>query len=52
MYVDAINDAKNDRIHVIERTSDGTRSYQEFPATMYFIIPTLKASIVLSIVTL
>jgi DNA polymerase elongation subunit (family B) len=42
MYVDAINDAKNDRIHVIERTSDGTRSYQEFPANYVFYYPDSK----------
>ena len=42
MYVDAINDAKNDRIHVIERTLDGTRSYQEFPANYVFYYPDSK----------
>jgi DNA polymerase elongation subunit (family B) len=42
MYVDAINDAKNDRIHVIERTLDGTRRYQEFPANYVFYYPDSK----------
>jgi DNA polymerase elongation subunit (family B) len=41
-YVDAINDSKNDRIHVVERTSDGTRSYQEFPANYVFYYPDSK----------
>lgn len=36
MYVDAINDSKNDRIHVVERTPEGKRSYREFPANYVF----------------
>ena len=36
MYIDAINDSKNDRIHVVERTPEGKRSYREFPANYVF----------------
>jgi DNA polymerase elongation subunit (family B) len=36
MYIDAINDSKNDRIHVVERTSEGKRNYKEFPANYVF----------------
>lgn len=42
MYVDAINDSKNDRIHVVERTPDGKRTYQEFPANYVFYYPDPK----------
>jgi DNA polymerase elongation subunit (family B) len=36
VYIDAINDSKNDRIHVVERTPDSKRSYREFPANYVF----------------
>lgn len=36
MYVDAIQDNKNDRIHVIERTPEGIRQYKEY-ATNYVL---------------
>jgi len=52
MYIDAINDSKNDRIHVVERTSEGKRTYKEFLLPMFFITAILRASIVLSITIL
>ena len=42
MYVDAINDSKNDRIHVVERTPGGKRAYREFPANYVFYYPDPK----------
>jgi DNA polymerase elongation subunit (family B) len=36
MYVDAISDTKNDRIHVVERTPSGKREYKEFPTNYVF----------------
>ena len=36
MYIDAINDSKNDRIQVVERTPEGERKYREFPANYVF----------------
>jgi DNA polymerase elongation subunit (family B) len=42
MYVDAINDPKHDRIHVVERTPEGKRNYQEFPTNYVFYYPDKK----------
>ena len=41
MYVDAIHDNKNDRIHVVERTSEGKRAYKEYSTnyTLYYADP-------------
>jgi DNA polymerase elongation subunit (family B) len=41
MYVDAVIDQKSERIHVVERTSDGKRQYREFPVnyTLYYTDP-------------
>ena len=38
MYVDAVHDVKNDRIHVVERTPEGKRTYKEYPTnyTLYY----------------
>jgi DNA polymerase elongation subunit (family B) len=41
-YVDAINDTKNDRIHVVERTFDGKRAYREFSPNYVFYYPDKK----------
>lgn len=40
-YVDAILDQKADKIHVIERTTDGRRVYKEYPTnyTFYYADP-------------
>ena len=35
-YVDAIHDRDGDKIHVVERTSDGRRVYREYPANYVF----------------
>ena len=41
MYVDAIHDRDSDKIHVVERTPDGKRRYQEYPANyvLYYSDP-------------
>jgi len=38
MYIDAIHDGKNDRIHVVERTPEGKRTYKEYSTnyTLYY----------------
>ena len=40
-YVDAIHDRDSDRIYVVERTPEGKRTYQEYPAnyTFYYSDP-------------
>ena len=35
-YIDAIHDRDSDRIYVVERTPEGKRAYQEFPANYVF----------------
>jgi len=35
-YVDAIHDRNNDRIFVVERTKEGKRTYNEYPANYVF----------------
>jgi DNA polymerase elongation subunit (family B) len=40
-YVDALYDRERDRIHVVERR-DGSRVYQEYPATYVFYYPDPK----------
>ena len=37
-YVDALYDRNKDRIHIVERKSNGERVYQDFPAqyVMYY----------------
>jgi hypothetical protein len=42
MYVDAILDSKNDRIHVIERTPEGSRVYKEYATNYVFYYPDNK----------
>lgn len=41
MYIDAIHDSKDDRIHVVERTSEGKRAYKEYSTnyTLYYTDP-------------
>jgi hypothetical protein len=41
MYVDAIHDRNADRILVVERTTNGTREYKEYPTnyTFYYSDP-------------
>ena len=41
MYIDALYDRERDRIHVVERR-DGSRIYQEYPATYVFYYPDPK----------
>jgi len=41
-YIDAINDTKNDRIHVVERTPEGKRSYREYTTNYVFYYPDRK----------
>ena len=40
-YIDAIHDRDSDKIYVVERTTDGKRTYKEFPAnyTFYYSDP-------------
>jgi DNA polymerase elongation subunit (family B) len=42
MYVDAIQDTKNDRIHVVERTTEGTRQYKEYATNYVMYYPDPK----------
>ena len=42
MYVDAIQDSKNDRIHVVERTPEGNREYKEHATNYVFYYPDSK----------
>ena len=35
-YVDAIHDRDGDKIHVVERTTNGKRAYREYPANYVF----------------
>ena len=44
MYVDALHDRDNDKIHVVERTPEGKRRYQEYPASyvLYYSDPKCK----------
>ena len=41
-YVDAIHDKDSDRIFVVERTPEGTRTYKEYPANYVFYYPDHK----------
>jgi len=41
-YVDAIHSRDEDRIYVVERTPDGKRTYNEFPANYVFYYPDNK----------
>ena len=41
-YVDAIHSRDEDRIYVVERTPDGKRTYNEFPANYVFYYPDAK----------
>jgi DNA polymerase elongation subunit (family B) len=41
-YIDAIHDRDSDRIYVVERTPEGKRTYQEYPANYIFYYPDLK----------
>ena len=41
-YVDAVHDIKNDKIHVVERTPEGTRAYREFAANYVLYYPDPK----------
>ena len=41
-YVDAIHDRDSDRIFVVERTKDGKRTYNEYPANYVFYYPDPK----------
>jgi len=42
MYVDAIQDSKNDRIHVVERTPEGKREYKEYATNYVMYYPDPK----------
>ena len=41
-YVDAVHDRNSDRIFVVERTIDGKRTYQEYPANYTFYYDDIK----------
>ena len=41
-YVDAIHDRDSDRIFVVERTPEGKRAYNEYPANYVFYYPDNK----------
>ena len=41
-YVDAIHSRDEDRIYVVERTPDGKRTYNEFPANYVFYYDDVK----------
>jgi len=41
-YIDAIHDRDSDRIYVVERTPEGKRTYQEFPANYVLYYPDPK----------
>ena len=41
-YIDAILDPHSDRIHVVERDSNGKRIYKEYPANYVFYYPDRK----------
>lgn len=41
-YIDAVLDRKRDRIHVVERTPEGKRIIQEYPANYVFYYPDKK----------
>lgn len=43
-YVDAIHDRNNDRIYVVERDTQGKRTYKEYPANYLFYYPDPKGN--------